>query len=184
ESKLRSWICLPLAVGIFDRTESTTAALLSPKLRMTEGLVTRSGEKTFWDRSTLYALRGLFNAGQQEKAIELLETYSNARLLGNHIPYCVEAYPEGNQAQLSAESGLYVRIYTEGILGYRPTGFNRFLLKLNLPEKWDFIKLESFAAHNSKINIEITKVKDGYCIRLSNGFDANVKTGESVEITL
>jgi len=183
ESKLRSWICIPLTVGIFDRTEATTAALLSPNLKMTEGLVTRSGEKTFWDRSTLYALRGLFNAGQQEKAIELLETYSSARLLGTHIPYCVEAYPEGNQAQLSAESGLYVRIYTEGILGYRPTGFNKFQLKPNLPEKWDFMKLASFTAHSSKINIEITRIKDGYNIALSNGFKKNVKAGESTEIT-
>ena len=184
ESKLRSWICLPLAVGIFDRAQATADALLSPKLRMTEGLVTRSGEKIFWDRSTLYALRGLFYAGQQEKALELLTTYSNARLLGTHIPYCVEAFPEGNQAQLSAESGLYVRIYTEGILGYRPTGFNKFILKPNLPAKWDFIKLASFSAHNSKIDIKITRIKDGYSITLSNGFKTNVSTGESVEIIL
>lgn len=184
ETKLRSWICLPLAVGIIDRVQGTTDALLSPHLRMTEGLVTRSGEKTFWDRSTLYALRGLFHAGQQEKAVELLETYSNARLLGTHIPYCVEAFPEGNQAQLSAESGLYVRIYTEGILGYRPTGFNTFLLKPNLPAKWGFIKLTSFSAHNSKIDIEITSIKDGYTINISNGFKTDIGHGEEVEITL
>ncbi len=184
EAKLRSWICLPLAVGIFDRVQATTDALLSPHLRMTEGLVTRSGEKTFWDRSTLYALRGLFHAGQQEEAIELLETYTKARLLGTHIPYCVEAFPEGNQAQLSAESGLYVRIYTEGILGYRPTGFDRFVLKPNLPAKWDFIKLASFPAHNSKINIEVTRTKDGYGIALSNGFKTEIRDGESAEITL
>lgn len=184
ETKLRSWICLPLAVGIIDRVQGTTDALLSPHLRMTEGLVTRSGEKTFWDRSTLYALRGLFHAGQQEKAVELLETYSNARLLGTHIPYCVEAFPEGNQAQLSAESGLYVRIYTEGILGYRPTGFNTFLLKPNLPAKWGFIKLTSFSAHNSKIDIEIISIKDGYTINISNGFKTDIGHGEEVEITL
>ncbi|HZK39283.1 MAG TPA: hypothetical protein VFD23_03915, partial [Clostridia bacterium] len=184
ETELRSWICLPLAVGIIDRVQGTTDALLSPHLRMTEGLVTRSGEKTFWDRSTLYALRGLFHAGQQEKALELLETYTNARLLGNHIPYCVEAYPEGNQAQLSAESGLYVRIYTEGILGYRPTGFNKFLLKPNLPKKWDFIKLTSFSAHNKQMDIEITSIKDRYTISLSNGFKTDIRHGEEVEIRL
>lgn len=111
EKHLRSWICMPLTVGIFDKAKGTADALFSDKLRMEEGLVTRSGEKTFWDRSTLYALRGLFNCGESNRSLELLTAYSRARLLGNHIPYAVEAYPEGNQAQLSAESGLYLRIF-------------------------------------------------------------------------
>lgn len=136
ESRLRSWIAIPLTMGITDRAEATTKALLSPALRQNEGLVTRRGEKTFWDRSTLYALRGMFYAGQQESALELLETYSKARLLGEHIPYAVEAFPEGNQAQLSAESGLYLRIFSEGVLGYRPTGFDSFELRPHLPAAW------------------------------------------------
>ena len=81
---------------------------------------------TFWDRATLYALRGVFAAGETKKAMEFFQFYSKRRLLGEHVPYPVEAYPEGNQRHLSAESALYCRVVTEGILGIRPTGFNSF----------------------------------------------------------
>lgn len=56
--RLRAWICIPLTVGIDERKEATVEALFSPKLWTENGLLTRSGDKTFWDRSTLYALRG------------------------------------------------------------------------------------------------------------------------------
>ena len=36
---------------------------------------------------------------------------------GEHVPYPVEAWPEGNQRHLSAESALYCRIFTEGLFG-------------------------------------------------------------------
>ena len=111
--KLRAWICIPLTVGIFDRKQGTIDALFSPQLWTNDGLATEEGDKTFWDRSTLYALHGVFAAGETEKAIDYLKYYSNRRLLGDHVPYPVEAYPEGNQRHLSAESGLYCRIITE-----------------------------------------------------------------------
>ena len=93
-------------MGIDDRSNETVSALLSDKLFKNGGIVTRSGEKTYWDRATLYALRGMFYSGHQNEAVELLKAFTSARLLGEHIPYPVEAFPEGNQAQLSAESGL------------------------------------------------------------------------------
>ena len=39
------------------------------------------------------------------------------RLLGEHVPYPVEAYPEGNGRHLSAESALFCRIITDGLFG-------------------------------------------------------------------
>ena len=168
EQKLRSWIAMPLTVGIFNRKNATAQALLSPGLHVQEGLVTRSGEQTFWDRSTLYAIRGLFYAGFADEALSLLKTYSCARLLGEHIPYAVEAFPEGNQSQLSAESGLYLRIFTEGIIGYRPTGFKSFELKPNLPSEWSFIEI-----HNMKLCGETADIK---IVRRENGYDLTVKT--------
>ena len=57
---LRSWICIPLTVGIFDRAEATVDALCSPLLWEKDGLLTAQGSTTFWDRSTLYALRGIY----------------------------------------------------------------------------------------------------------------------------
>lgn len=158
EKKLRSWIAIPLVMGITERSAGTARALMSPLLRKGEGVVTRSGEKTFWDRSTLYALRGLFYAGMQEQAVELLERYSAARLLGEHIPYAVEAFPEGNQAHLSGESGLYLRIFMEGILGYRPTGFGSFELAPNLPEKWDSFSIKNVTLCGYSADICISRV--------------------------
>ena len=60
---LRSWICIPLTVGIFDRKEGTINALFSPRLWTENGLLTQAGSETFWDRSTLYALRGVYACG-------------------------------------------------------------------------------------------------------------------------
>lgn len=48
--------------------------------------------------------------------MEHMAYYSQQRLLGEHVPYPIEAWPEGNQRHLSAESALYCRIVTEGIL--------------------------------------------------------------------
>lgn len=64
--RLRAWICIPLTVGIDERKEATVEALFSPKLWTENGLLTRSGDKTFWDRSTLYALRGAEPRGDAE----------------------------------------------------------------------------------------------------------------------
>lgn len=165
ESRLRSWICMPMVVGIFDRANATVGALLSDKLRKGNGLLTRSGEKTFWDRSLLYALRGLFSAGFADRAIELLEAYSQTRLLGSHIPYAVEAFPEGNQAQLSAESGLYVRILTEGVLGLRFVGLGKFVLQPNLPTKWDKFCIKNILIGDKEINISVLRNKNAYDIK-------------------
>ena len=70
-------------------------------------MVCEEGNDTFWDRSTLYALRGILNAGHSDEVYQFLEYYVNKRLLTEHVPYAVEAYPEGNQRHLSAESALF-----------------------------------------------------------------------------
>lgn len=156
-------------MGIDDRSNETVSALLSDKLFKNGGIVTRSGEKTYWDRATLYALRGMFYSGHQNEAVELLKVFTSARLLGEHIPYPVEAFPEGNQAQLSAESGLYLRIFTEGILGYRPTGFNSFSLKPNLPDEWNEMSVENFMLCGKAANVIVLRKENGYEIKMGFG---------------
>lgn len=168
EKRLRSWICMPMVVDIFDRAKGTADALLSDKLHRGNGLLTRSGEKTFWDRSLLYGLRGLFNAGFADRAIELLESYSKTRLLGSHIPYAVEAFPEGNQAHLSAESGLYVRILIEGVLGLKFVGLGKYALQPHLPSKWDKFNVKNIYIGDKMIDISIVRNKDGYDIKCEN----------------
>lgn len=73
--------------GADTAADETVRALTSGKLLKNDGLVTRSGEKVFWDRTTLYALRGMFYCGKANDALRLLKRYSSARLLGEHIPY-------------------------------------------------------------------------------------------------
>ncbi len=155
--KLRAWICIPLTVNIFDRKQGTIDALFSPELWTEDGLASQSGDKTFWDRSTLYALRGVFAAGDKKRGLGYLQYYSNRRLLCDHVPYPVEAYPEGNQRHLSAESGLYCRIFTEGLFGIRPTGLNSFTLTPQLPEGWDYMKLRNVHGYGKEFNIEVKR---------------------------
>jgi len=158
---LRAWITTPLTVDIFERKEGTIAALFSPRLWTEDGLASLAGNKTFWDRSTLYGLRGVFAAGETERALIFLKYYSQRRLLGEHVPYAVEAYPEGNQRHLSAESGLYCRIYTEGMFGIRPTGFNSFNCTPRLPAAWDHMALRNVHSFGNVFDLEITRAGAG-----------------------
>lgn len=154
---LRAWICIPLTVGINKRAAGTIDALFSSRLWTENGLLTQAGSQTFWDRSTLYALRGAFMAGEIEKAMTFMKHYSGTRLLGNHVPYAVEAWPEGGQRHLSAESGLYGRIITEGIFGIRPTGLHSFTLTPRLPQEWEHMSLRKIKAFNSDFDIEVVR---------------------------
>ncbi len=154
---LRAWICTPLIVGIYNRSEGTIDALFSEKLWTKDGLASEAGSTTFWDRATLYALRGVFAANETKRAMDYLLYYSKRRLLGEHVPYAVEAYPEGNQRHLSAESALYCRVITEGVFGIRPEGFNTFSFSPKLPDNWDSMALRNIKAFNKSFDIEVKR---------------------------
>jgi hypothetical protein len=158
---LRAWITTPLTVDIFDRKKGTIAALFSPRLWTEDGLASLAGNKTFWDRATLYGLRGAFAAGETEQAITFLQYFSRRRLLGEHVPYAVEAYPEGNQRHLSAESGLYCRIYIEGMFGIRATGFNSFNCTPRLPAAWNRMGLRNMQAFGKVFDVEVARAGKG-----------------------
>lgn len=105
--------------------------------------------------------------------MDFLKKYSQHRLLGDHVPYPIEAWPEGNQRHLSAEGGLYCRIFTEGLFGIRPTGLRSFEMTPRLPQDWEYANLNKIRAFNSDFDIKITRVKgklsvevnkDGKCI--------------------
>lgn len=66
---LRAWICIPVTMGIYERKAGTIAALFSPGLWTEDGLASLAGDKTFWDRSTLYALRGVLASGETDQAL-------------------------------------------------------------------------------------------------------------------
>ncbi len=165
--KLRSWISIPLTMRIFERKEGTIEALLSPYLWSENGVYTEAGNETFWDRATLYTLRGIFNAGETEVAYKALENYSKRRLLGDHVPYAVEAWPEGGQQHLSAESGLYCRVITEGMFGIEPVGFRKFTCAPRIPKEWDSMTLKNIKAFKHDFDIHAKRVSKGIQISIS-----------------
>ncbi|MCX4258407.1 MAG: hypothetical protein OSJ34_01645 [Muribaculaceae bacterium] len=187
---LRAWICIPLTMGIFDRTDATVDALFSPRLWTGNGLLTQAGEKTFWDRSTLYALRGVFQAGCADRALPYLESYTSTRLLGDHVPYPVEAWPEGSQRHLSTESALYARIFTEGLFGIRPTGLRSFELTLSIPSSWNDMSLSSIKAFGSDFSIIVHRVSANRInvkITTSDGrklLDRTISEGKTLKVRI
>jgi len=192
-NKLRHWICLPLVVQLFDRKEGTVEALFD-RLWTDNGVhveknnLNQAISEIFWDRGTLYALRGTFLAGATEESIDKLSYFSEKRLLANRVPYVVEAYPEGNMAHLSAESGLYCRVFTEGMFGIVPTGLKTFTCTPRLPKDWDQMALRKIKAFGEDFDIEVSR--DGSKVKVkvvSSGktvFNKSVKSGSNVAIEL
>ena len=184
---LRSWICIPLTMGIHDRAEGTLQAMFSPQLWTENGMLSQSGDKIFWDRSTLYGFRGAFAAGYADVALEYLKKFSDIRLLGEHVPYVVEAWPEGGQRHLSAESGLYCRIITEGLLGFRPTGFRSFTLTPQMPAEWDSYRLaDIYACTDVPFSIDVQRNGSKLSVRIERNGKTfkimKVKPGETMQV--
>ena len=118
-----------------------------------------------------------------------LKSFSTTRLTGDHVPYAIEAWPEGNQRHLSAESALYARIFTEDMFGIRPTGFRTFDLTPRLPAEWDNMALRGIKAFGSDFDIEIARAKSGdiHVKVTSEGrvvADRKIKDGKSLNIRL
>ncbi len=188
--KFRAWMCLPMVMGINERAEGTVAAMMSPRLYSGHGFLTEEGDNTYWDRSTLYALRGFYYAGYADKATEILHDFSVKRLTGEHVPYPIEAWPEGSGSMrhLSAESGLYCRIMIEGMFGIRPTGFRSFDMKPSLPSFWDRAALRHIRAFGSDFDAEI--IRDGQKLKVvitpddGKAKTYTVKTGQTIKIKL
>ena len=111
-------IGIPLCMGIFDRAEDTITAMYSPHLWFHDGMLSQEGEKTYWDRSLLYGLRGALPL-ETKMTFEKLRTYSEHRLWATMSP-TLEASTEGAKRHLLQESALYCRIITEGLFPSRP----------------------------------------------------------------
>ena len=180
---LRSWICMPLCVGIYDRAKATADALTSEYLMRPDGFLTAEGSETIWDRSTLYTLRGVFASGQTEKAWTLLERYVQNRLLGERVPYAVEAYPEGGRRHLSGESALFCKVILEGMLDMTPAGLNAFTLKPSLPEGLDHLHLTQIRAYGGVFSVYVDRA--GWRVLRAGGeLLAQGKNGETGRVEL
>lgn len=154
---LRSWICMPLTVEIFDRADETVKALFSPNLYIDGMLKSTSANDTTWDRSLLFALRGVLLAGKAETGIRETLNYCKNRLLGSHCPYPFEAYPEGNRAHLAAESILFARIITEGLFGLKAVGINKLRIKPQLSGECPNMSLKGIKLFSKCFDISADK---------------------------
>lgn len=165
---LRSWICLPLCMDIATHAKGTADAITSPYLYSEAGQLSEEGTNVAWDRSTLYGLRGMYRAAVilsetdpeagralRKTATDYLLDYCNKRLLGDHVPYAVEAYPEGGQRHLSAESALFCQIVTEGILAVQPLSFRSFSFNTVIPEDLSHFHLTNIHAFGEIFEISI-----------------------------
>ncbi len=159
---LRSWICLPLCMRIFDRKEDTLNALFSPYLWTKHGMLTcERGEEnkndTVWDRSTLFGFKGSFLADRVNPAWDSFKQYIHTRLLGERVPYAVEAYPEGGRRQLSGESALFCRIIPEGLFKLWPLGDGKYSVTPTLPGQLTHLKFDGWHLGGHRICLEMER---------------------------
>ncbi|MEL6867838.1 MAG: six-hairpin glycosidase-like protein, partial [Bacteroidota bacterium] len=188
---LRHWICLPLVMGISDRKAGTIDALFN-HLWTEDGVLVElnpeaKGRPVFWDRGTLYALRGAFKAGAADLSMNRLSAFSEKRLLGDHVPYVIEAYPENNKRHLSAESALYCRIFTEGLLGMEQKGFDRFSLSPHLPSDWEELQFQEIRAFDKAFDLTVKRKGGQLEISLQQGeqvYQQLIREGETIDFTL
>lgn len=165
---LRSWICMPLTVEIFNRADETIKALFSPRLYNNGMMKSTSANHTTWDRSLLFALRGVLLAGSTDIGMKETVNYCKNRLLGSHCPYPFEAYPEGNRAHLAAESLLFARIITEGLFGLKATGLNQLRIKPQISDQCPEMSLQNIRLFSKCF--DITANKNGIILT----YDGNV----------
>jgi hypothetical protein len=179
--KLRSWICLPLCVGIDERRRDTIDALFDDALWDEYGMLTEEGTKTVWDRSALFSFRAAFSGlGIYGRPEEKFLQYCADRLLGDHVPYAIEAYPDANMQQLSGESALFCLVITEGLLSIEPGGLRRFSFLPRLPMNLDHLYLRRVWLCGAAWDIEIEK--DGF--RVKRGGDCVLRGDLGKRVTV
>ncbi len=153
--EIRAWNCLPVYMGITNRARDTLKSI-DEKLWTDGSCRSTEGEKILWDRSALYYLAALFREGERENAWEKLKEYCKIRLLGEHVPYAVEAYPEGGMRHLSGESGLFCRVFTDGLLNIR-FDENGYTVNPELPEELDSVSVKNIYLNGKSENIDVKR---------------------------
>ena len=151
--EIRAWNTLPPYMGITNRWKDTCNSI--DKLLWVDGsLRSTEGENIVWDRSALYYIATLFRCGDSERAFNKLFEYSNNRLLGERVPYAIEAYPERGMRHLSAESALFCRIITDGLFNI---SFNKdgFVVNPSLPSSIKNLSLKRIYISNNYYDLII-----------------------------
>ena len=90
-------------------------------------------------------------------------------------------------AHLSAESGLYCRVFIEGMFGIVPSGLNSFSMTPQLPEAWNTMALENIKAFGQDFSIKVERKQDLLYVEVSKldgetVLNRKVKPGNSVDV--
>ena len=152
-NEVRAWVSLPSYMGITERAEGSLTAI--DKLLWKNGsCLSTENENITWDRSALYYIAACFRSGYKELGYSKLKEISETRLLGERVPYVVEAFPEYNMRHLSAESALYARTITDGLLNIQ---FNKegFILNPMVPKELKEITIKNIFISGSFYDIKI-----------------------------
>lgn len=154
---VRAWVTLPAYMGIYDRAKGSMDAI-DKLLWKDGGCISTENEKIMWDRSALYYIATLFRTKDSERGYAKLVELSTARLLGERVPYVVEAYPEYNMRHLSAESALFCRIITDGLLNisFDANGFN---VNPSLPKEMKHVSFKNVYLNKCYYDIEVNENK-------------------------
>lgn len=155
--KIRAWLCLPIFMGIDNRWKETCDAI-DKLLWKNSSCLSVEDEEISWDRSALYYIATLFRCHDTKRAWDKLVEISTVRLLGERVPYVVEAYPEYNMRHLSAESALYCRIITDGILNIS-FDKNGFILNPSLPSNITHLEIKNIYLSKNYYDIIIDNGK-------------------------
>ena len=117
-----------------------------------------------------------------------LIAFSHKRLLEDHVPYVVEAYPENNMRHLSAESALYCRIFIEGLLGFEQTGFKSFEITPRMPDGFEDYSIEKIHFAGTEISIKLNREGDNIRLNIYNKgvlfVDKSVKQGQKTFVKI
>ncbi len=142
-------------MGITNRAKDTLNSI-DEKLWTDGSCRSTEGETILWDRSALYYIMALFRAGETERAWKKLKEYAQTRLLGEHVPYAMEAYPEGGMRHLSAESGLFCRVFTDGLLniGFDEKGYT---VKCVLPKEINELSVKNICLNGKTETINVAR---------------------------
>ena len=152
-NEVRAWVSLPAYMGISERAKGSIGAI--DKLLWKNGsCLSTENENITWDRSALYFIAACFRSGFVELGYNKLKEISTTRLLGERVPYAVEAFPEYNMRHLSAESALYARIITDGLLNI---SFNKdgFLIQPMIPNEFKHISIKNIFISGNLFDISI-----------------------------
>ena len=156
DKNLNSWIGFPLTIGIEDRKTATLNALFD-KLWHYNGLPISSEKERLSDAATLMAITGAFRAGEADRALLFLKTYTCRRLMGKEGPYPLSIGARGKSEQGPGESALYCRTFIEGLFGIKAKGLRSFSFQARLPLGWKTMELREIKAFGTTFGIKITR---------------------------